>query len=540
MVPDAMFWIVVFFIYGLAFFSMGLALAVECRRSSAVLLRSSLVYLAAFALIHGAVEWLDMFLLIDSQSVPGDGSNDVLRGMRIFLLAVSSVCLLQFAAKLLTTTTKKYMWLQLVPFVLFVGWLVSFFIPHFYLIPAGQTSATGLCLQCHPGDASSLWALSAGWVSQADIGARYILYLPGSILAALAMLSLRSSFAQMGLHHLGWYTVLAAGAFLVNALVAGVVVPPSQYFPASLVNYASFYDMFGVPPQVIRTLVAFALAYVIIQISSVFEIQQQRQLEKAQRERLEAQQRALESQRMAQQQLEQWNRELEEKVQQRTKEVEQQRIEVAILEERDRIAREMHDSLGQILGYLGLKVIETRQFLIGNKLTQASDNLQQMAEAVQGACSDVRESILSLRTSISDGGLKSALEEYVDKFGDQAGIKTRIVVEPGTDLGLNPVAEVQVLRIVQEALTNIRKHARAKSAVVRISSQNGNTLLAIEDDGCGFDVAAQQKGGHFGLHTMRERAEGIGASFTVNSVMGEGTTVQVSIPKTRRGDGFGS
>jgi signal transduction histidine kinase len=537
-----MFWIVVFFVYGLAFFTMGIALAIECRRSSAALLVSSLVYLAAFALIHSATEWMDMFLLIGSQLGPAGDSNDLLRGLKLLSLAVSSVCLIQFAVKLLINSTKKHRWLALVPFVLFAGWLFSFFVPHFYLIPVGDVSATGLCLQCHRGDAGLLWTLSSGWMTRADIGARYILYLPGSFLAALAMLSLRSGFVQMRLNHLRLYAIIGAVAFIANAFVAGIVVPPSQYFPASLVNYASFFHLFGVPPQVIRTLVALTLAYVVIKISSVFEIQQRRRLERAQRQRLEAQQHALESQRMAQQQLEQWNRELEVKIEQRTKEVEQQRIEMAILEERDRIAREMHDSLGQILGYLGLKLMETRQFLTASKLQQAVDNLQQMSEAVQGACADVRESILSLRTSISNGGLQSALEEYVDKFGDQAGIKTKILVEPGTELGLSPVAEVQVLRIVQEALTNIRKHAKARNALVRVSGQNGDTLLTIEDDGRGFDLdfVVQQKGAHFGLQTMRERANAIGASFVVKTALGKGTTVEIGIPKSKGGDGRGS
>lgn len=541
MVPDAMFWIVVFFIYGLAFFSMGVALLVECRRSSAVLLASSLVYLAVFALVHGAVEWTDMFLLIQSQ-ITGDGSDDVvLRGFKLLFLAVSSVCLIQFAVKLITAVHQKHRWLQWVPFVLFAGWLFSFFIPHLYFAPSDGAAPSGLCIQCHGGQTLSFPGASTAWTTEADIWASYILYLPGSVLAALAMLSLRTGFAQMRLFHLTRYTVMVAGAFMVNAFVGGIVVSPSAYFPASVLNYATFYSLVGVPPQVIRTLVALVIAYLIIQISSVFEIQQRRQLEKAQRERLEAQQRALESQKMAQQQLERWNRELEEKVEQRTREVEQRGIEVAILEERERIAREMHDSLGQILGYLGLKIIETRQFLSSKKLAEAVDDLKQMSQAVQGACADVRESILSLKTSVSEGGLQTAIGEYVDRFGDQADIRTEMVVEPGTEMGLNPVAEVQVLRIVQEALANVRKHARARKAMVKVSSQNGDTILAIEDDGCGFDPAeVAQLRGHFGLQTMRERAEGIGASFAVHSMVGSGTRILLKIPKAKEGDSGGN
>jgi signal transduction histidine kinase len=359
------------------------------------------------------------------------------------------------------------------------------------------------------------------------------MYLPGSGLAAIAMLTQKPYFKAMGLTRLEQYANWAAIAFAVSGLFAGIIVPPGTFFPASLVNYASFFSVIPIPPQVFRAAGAVGIAYFIVQISKVFEIQQRRQLEKAQRERIEAQQRALESQRQSQEQLERWNHELEDKVQQRTKEVEQSNRQLAILEERERIAREMHDSLGQVLGYMSLKIFEIDRLLASKHLDQARAGLNQMADGVNECCADVRESILSLKTSISnDGGLVHTLGEYLAKFGEQAGLKTELVIDTQVQLQLAPLAEVQLLRIVQEALTNARKHARARRASVRIEAKNGNATISVEDDGTGFDLGdlAHQGGNHFGLQTMKERARDIGASFAVETEKGQGTKVIVKVP----------
>lgn len=533
MAPTNIFLIIVFFIYGLAFFAVGLAVALESRRSSALPLALSLNYLAAFGILHASVEWIDMFILI--QSYGGEVSDNLaIRPVRLLLFAVSVVCLLQFAVKLITANLHRYYWLGWVPFILFSGWLFSFFVPHLYWIPADATTETaGGCLQCHWGASTTYLALSGEWVTSADIWARYLMYLPGSTLAAIAMLTQKRYFRAMQLPSLEQYSNLAAVAFLVNAVFAGIIVPPGTFFPASVLNYASFFAIIPMPPQVFRTASAIAIAYFIVRISSVFEIQQRRQLEKAQKERIEAQQRALESQQLAQEQLERWNRELEEKVEQRTREVEQRNRQVTILEERDRIAREMHDSLGQILGYLGLKIIEIDQLLAAERTDAARSALRQMADAVHDSCADVRESILSLKTSLSDeGGLARTLEEYLAKFGEQASMKTEMVIDDRIGLKLAPIAEVQLLRIVQEALTNVRKHAQAKRAWVRIEANNGDTKIIVEDDGKGFDLneVARRKGHHFGLQTMRERAEEIGATFDIQTGEGQGTKIIVRLP----------
>jgi PAS domain S-box-containing protein len=205
---------------------------------------------------------------------------------------------------------------------------------------------------------------------------------------------------------------------------------------------------------------------------------------------------------------------------------------VAIVEERSRIAREMHDGLSQILGYLGLQ-LQTIQLLIdqGN-LVQAMAELQKTQDNVRLAHADVRENILSLRTTLSgSAGLIPALQEYLCEFGIQTGIEAQLFDETGGMVELSPLAEVQLVRILQEALTNVRKHAQAGQVHVRLRRDNGFLLVQVYDDGQGFVIPAVERQAHFGLDTMRERAEAVGGRLKIESAPRQGTELSLWIPQ---------
>ena len=204
---------------------------------------------------------------------------------------------------------------------------------------------------------------------------------------------------------------------------------------------------------------------------------------------------------------------------------------VAVIEERSRIAREMHDSLAQILGYLGLE-LQTLEALARQGATeQLLEQLQSARKTIKSAQADVRENILSLRTTLAgDKGLYAALQEYVDEFGVQTGIRARLSHPAGAPPPLAPLAEAQLVRIVQEALTNVRKHADAHSVNVNLSLQVDRLRVQIVDDGAGFDPEKSAGNRHFGLQTMRERAESAGGVLVVHSHKGEGTRVELVLP----------
>lgn len=202
---------------------------------------------------------------------------------------------------------------------------------------------------------------------------------------------------------------------------------------------------------------------------------------------------------------------------------------MAALDERSRIAREMHDGLAQILGYLNLEM-QTIGTLLGQGQTDAAlEEIGQAHQQIKAAQADVRENIMSLRTTLdSDANLISGLKEYVDEFGVQSGIHAYLDCSVAPEIHLSPMAQAQLVRIVQEALANVRKHSQAENVRVGISAADGLLNVTVVDDGVGITRDARR--GHFGLQTMRERAESASGGLTITSNPGQGTQVAVWLP----------
>ena len=665
--------VLVFFVYGLAFFSMGFAIALESRQSSGLKLARSLPFLAAFGILHALTEWSDMLLFIESAGL-STFSLETVRLVRTLLLGLSTLALIQFGSSLLTRTEDQgsrteraekppqssalspRSFLRFAPAVLGLAWIATLAL----LVSEGYPVG------------------SRQWLTHADIWARFLLYLPGSLLAAGGLISEARFMEKADFRQIARDARFAATTFLLNAVVAGLVVPPGQHIPASPIDYDSFQAAFGVPVQLIRALCALLVAFFVLRVLMVFRIQSARQMEEANRRQTQAQQEALEIQRRAQAEVERWNRELEERIQQRTAEislrnkqltavngiaaavsqsfdlqdilnqtldrtldaldadgggiflfgqagcepttqlnrglperfvetvatmrldtvivgqtedrsfltaplkakgrivgvicasrttgpgfetedgrlitaighqvgvaVENARLfcqvqNVAALEERERIAREMHDGIAQVVGFLNIKTRMAQQLAGSGKLEQAKVELAQMQKIVQEAYTDIRQSILSLRTARElERGLTAAIRDSASDFAEQNSIPVEVDLAEEREVSFSTEAEVQLVRIVQEALANVRKHSRANKVWIRLSRRDGDGLLSVEDDGIGFDLsqAEGRKRRCFGLETMRERAESVGARLEVVSIPGEGTRVQVRFPFEQRGTG---
>lgn len=207
--------------------------------------------------------------------------------------------------------------------------------------------------------------------------------------------------------------------------------------------------------------------------------------------------------------------------------------EMATLEERERIAREVHDGLAQILGYVTLKASIAQRHLSARQISQAESDIKDIEKVTQEAYVDARETILGLRTYISkEGGLVKTLNEYISRFKLTSGIKAELETKDGQDLKFSSSEEIQLIRIIQEALTNIRKHAKARKAWIRFRTCDDSVQLIIEDDGQGFDISSIEglNKTRYGLQTMKERTEKIGASFRITSFLGLGTKIEVNLP----------
>lgn len=206
---------------------------------------------------------------------------------------------------------------------------------------------------------------------------------------------------------------------------------------------------------------------------------------------------------------------------------------LSIIEERARIAREMHDGLAQFLGYLNLQVQTLKSLYTQDKHEFFQTELEYMREAIQTAHADVRENILSLRTTLAnEKGLISAMDEYLDEFSIQTGINTNFINELSGDLNLSSIAEVQLVCILQEALTNVRKHAMASSVTVllnrTVTDSAEQILMKVVDNGIGLKLTDSKR--RFGLETMRERTQSVKGTFNIYSTPGKGTTIECYLP----------
>jgi nitrate/nitrite-specific signal transduction histidine kinase len=207
---------------------------------------------------------------------------------------------------------------------------------------------------------------------------------------------------------------------------------------------------------------------------------------------------------------------------------------LAMLEERDRLARELHDGLAQALGLLHLKLTHAQEKSASADFPKMADALQEMTAITDHAYEDLRQSMFGLRTKMPrELGLIAGLTKYFHDFSAQSGLPVELEVGEGQPVHLSPASEVQLVRIVQEALANVRKHAAARRAWVRLHRQDPWIHVTIEDDGRGFDLSILTSGKHraFGLQTMRERAEAVGGSLEIDTGPGRGTRIVATLPE---------
>ncbi len=217
--------------------------------------------------------------------------------------------------------------------------------------------------------------------------------------------------------------------------------------------------------------------------------------------------------------------------------VESQRA-LATLQERDRVARELHDSLGQVIGYAKMQAQAARELIARQQWHQADQHLAQLVAVAQDAHADVREYILGTRSNGSaENEFLPSLEDYVGRFRATYGIAATLDSSPElAGLALDPMVGAQLLRIIQETLTNVRKHARARQVRIGLSVRDGEAEAVVQDDGEGFDPSRLEsaEATTFGLRFMRERAHEVGGTVSVHSAPGEGTRVVVTVPLNAR------
>jgi signal transduction histidine kinase len=474
--------VLVFFIYGLAFFTMGIALTLEAWRSSSLSERRVLRPLAIFGIMHGMHEWLEIILL---QGIwLKSPFPQQLSWFRVAWLAASFLPLILFGVMSLNAVHRK------------LNMLLGFvFLGAFLILAALQ-------VRIDP----------ANLIPRIDALARYLLAIPGGLIAGWAMYKNSTRMKTADRRLLSTALSWAAAGFAFYGLTQ-VFVSPVGMFPASVINSTIFSQVFGFPIQIVRA--SMALTITISLLFAIKNIGEEReaQLISAKQARLEA--------------LERVQQELE------TREVMRRELlrhtVMAQEEERSRIARELHDETAQLLTAFSLNLATLQMSLpkkseINVLANRLQDQSKQLSQGVYRLVHDLRPA------QLDDLGLIPALQYLVDQEQQRNKLKVTLQVG-GTRRRLDPIVETVIFRVVQEALTNVARHAQICLADVHLIYNPGEIVLTIKDRGVGFDPSYELVPPHgWGLAGMRERVESVGGNIAVVSAHGQGTSVEVKIP----------
>ena len=227
-------------------------------------------------------------------------------------------------------------------------------------------------------------------------------------------------------------------------------------------------------------------------------------------------------------------RDVTEQKQAQTKFIEQKQA-LAMLQERERLARELHDTLGQVLGYANMQVEAAAKLSREGRGEAAATQLDRLGGMLREAHAEVREYIMNLRTTPAlHRPFFAAVQQYLEGFTTNYDIQTDLTVGSSWNgTTFSPEMQMQMFRIIQEALTNARKHSKAHHIQVKFEAEDGQVFVIVRDDGHGFSPNDLEtvSGRHFGLQFMRERADQLGGTLQIQSIPGKGTEVVLEVPK---------
>lgn len=207
----------------------------------------------------------------------------------------------------------------------------------------------------------------------------------------------------------------------------------------------------------------------------------------------------------------------------------------ATLEEQNRLARELHDHLAQAMGFIKIKAIMAKDQLSKGEQGKAVEHIDELVNTTSVLYTDLREAIFNLRNTETDqGNFLTQLQEYLTEYEQYYGLEVRLSVDDHTTTEFTPEVANQLIRIIQEALSNVRRHACAQHVWIKFQQVGGEISICIEDDGSGFDpleISGQVKSNQsFGLQIMRERIQYIEGKLDIISCPGKGTKICIQVP----------
>lgn len=470
----------IYFIYGLAFFGMGLAMAMESWRATSLAEARVLLPLAGFGIIHGTHEWLESYLL--QAGSLGTPMPEWLPWLKLGFLVASFISLAWFAFQSLRSVPRplptglRHGIIALAVFIVFI--LASY-------------NITSINDQIEFQDLL-------------DVMARYLLAFPASTLAALGLLYTARYTYQPNREISKWLTGTAIGFGLYAT--THMVVHPMAAFPSSLVNTESFLDVMGFPIQLVRTVAAIIITVCLLRATQLTEEARSNELFLAQQARLAA----LEEQQALRRELLQHTVHAQE-------------------DERARIARELHDETAQTLSAFTLELAALKDEKYRKPETK------QIVERLQALSHDMSQGLYRLvhdlrPAQLDDLGLVPALRFLIDQDLRPRGVDIAFEVT-GSARRLDPLMETVLFRVGQEALSNLVRHAQTREGGMQVIYAQNDVTLRVSDRGCGFDPTESFRPPHgWGLAGMKERVEAVGGVLNVHSAPGEGTLIEARVP----------
>ena len=473
----------VYFIYGLAFFSMGLLVAVEGGRASEVRLRRALPPLAGFGFVHAVHEWTEMYVLMGHPITSLEVS--VMWGVQLATLAFSFISLAAFGSFLLADTEVTRRLLLLIPIGLEAVWVFGLY--HFRGQYSGQI----------------LWDVADTWT-------RYTLAIPASILTAVGLIMQQRAFRRSGLVRFGRDALWAAITFGWYGLFGQFFARMTPLFPSNIINEQTFLEFFGFPIQMFRAITAVAAATFVIRFLRAFQVETERKIADLQQARLEeSQQREIMRGELF------------------------RRVVAAQEAERQRIARDLHDETGQSLTAIGMGLRGLSGKLSGRN-KDALTTLHKLEALTADSLKELQRLMTDLRPShLDDLGLSAALRWYSSKVQEHSSLHIRVDIH-GEECDLDDAMKITVFRIIQESLNNIIKHSQATHVNIHVHYEEKHVRISVFDNGVGFDRGQVQQRRtsrpSLGLAGMEERAALLGGTVAVRSKPGYGTEVEAVIP----------
>ena len=478
---------VVYFLYGLSFFSMGMVLLLEnWRMPQDSPQKVFILPLAIFGLMHGAHEWIETLLLALNNSAAENFEH--LFEIRLALLCGSFLALAVYGLQ-----ACRYARVHMTSLAI-IGAIT---LPAFALIALADV------VYAYSTGAIHLFSLIESLV-------RYLLGVPGAALATIALqagaLKARTDQRQP----LDVFLTVSSVGFALYSLTQ-IFVPAMNTVLASFVNIDVFWTTTSIPIQVVRTLSATIITTGMFNVTRFLETERQQFIVAAQKARLEA----LEQQEAMRKEL-------------------MRHIVRAQEEERARIARELHDEMAQTLTAFSLD-LATLQQTVGTKSKHQNVTLIRLIERLQDLgkqmSQNMQRMVYDLRPAhLDDLGLAPALKFLSEYEGSRMNLSVDMQME-GESRRLDPLVETVIYRITQESLTNVARHAQTQSARVRLCFQPEEIQLKITDQGIGFNPSQPFPAPRgWGLAGMKERAEAVGGTLKVESAPGQGTSITMAIP----------